>query len=117
MTKNLKIAKCSFSQVQSMVKESRKEKKLQKRDIDSEYSTWPQVDYKFQDAKFFEVVKKLPASGLNPKGDINNAHATIIDIAKVFGNIQKFGITNPLLIDDQKKKSGPSNHNQQLGKL
>ncbi len=74
LTKNLKIAKCLFFQVQSMLKELGKEKKSQKRHIDSEYPTWPWVDYKFQDAKFFEVVRKLLALELDPKGDIINVH-------------------------------------------
>jgi hypothetical protein len=44
-----------------MVKEE-KEKRLRKRDIDGEYPKWPWVDYKFQDAKFFEEMKKLPTT-------------------------------------------------------
>jgi hypothetical protein len=57
-----------------MMKELGKEKKPQKRDIDSEYPTWPWVDYKFQDAKFFEDVRKLLTLVLNPKWDIINVH-------------------------------------------
>ncbi len=70
--------------MQSMLKELGKEKKSQKRYIESEYPKWPWVDYKFQDAKFFEDVKKLLALGLDPKGDIINAQITIVN---VFGNV------------------------------
>jgi hypothetical protein len=66
-----------------MVKELGKEKKPQKKDIDNKYPTWLWVDYKFQDAKFFEDVRKLPTSRLDPKWDITTAHITIVDIAKV----------------------------------
>ncbi len=44
------------------------ERKLKKRDIDNVYPKWSWVDYRFQDAKFFEEVRKLPAKGLDPKG-------------------------------------------------
>ncbi|CAM6007481.1 unnamed protein product [Sphagnum balticum] len=74
-----------------MVKEE-KEKKTQKRDIDGEYPKWPWVDY-----KFFEEVRKLPAMGLDPKGSITDEHVTTTNIAKIFGNVQKFRITNPML--------------------
>jgi hypothetical protein len=32
----------------------------------------PCIDYEFQDAKFFQDVRKLLAIRLDPKGDINN---------------------------------------------
>jgi len=83
-----------------MVKELGKEKKFQKKDIDNEYPTWPWGDYKFQDAKFFEDVKKLLALKLDPKRNITYAHEIIVAIAKVFSNVQKFTITNPLLSND-----------------
>jgi hypothetical protein len=66
-----------------MAKELGKEKKPQKKDIFNKYPTWLWVHYKFQDVKFFEDVRKLLTSRLDPKGDITNAHVTIVDIAKV----------------------------------
>jgi hypothetical protein len=36
-----------------MAKDLGKEKKPRRREIDLEYSKWPWVDYKLQDAKFF----------------------------------------------------------------
>ncbi len=84
----------------------KKEKKPRKtRDIANEYPKWPWVDYKFQDGKFFEEVKKLLIRGLDPKGEITDKYVTIADVAKIFGNVHKFKITNPLLIKEQKKKS------------
>jgi hypothetical protein len=73
-----------------------------KRDIDSEYPKW--VDYKFQDAKFFEDVRKLSAEGLDPKGEITDEHVTTADITYIFGNVSKFRTTNPLLSEDHKKQ-------------
>jgi len=55
-----------------MVKELGKEKKPRERDIDNEYPPWPLVDYKFQDAKFFQDVRKLPTIGLDTRGDITD---------------------------------------------
>jgi len=47
----------------------KKEKKPRKtRDIANEYPKWPWVDYKFQDGKFFEEVKKLLIRDWIPKG-------------------------------------------------
>lgn len=84
----------------------KKEKKPRKtKDIENEYPKWPWVDYKFQDAKFFKEVRKLLTSGLDPKGKITNKYVTIVDVAKIFGNVHTFKITNPLLIEEQKKKS------------
>jgi hypothetical protein len=69
-----------------MVKEEN-ERKPRKRDIDGEYPKWSWVDYKFQDAKFFEEVRKLLTTGMDPKGFIIDEHVTIVDIAKIFGNV------------------------------
>jgi hypothetical protein len=35
-------------------------------------------------------VKKLSSKGLIPKHDLTNEHATITDIAQVFGNVKGF---------------------------
>ncbi len=86
-----------------MVKDLGKERKVQKRDIDMEYPKWPWVEYKFQDSKFFEEVWKLPIDRLNPKFDITDAIVNTTDIAKIFGNVQKFRTTNPLLSKEHKK--------------
>jgi hypothetical protein len=86
-----------------MVKELGKEKKPQKRDMDNEYPPWLSIDYKFQDAKFFQDVRKLPTTRLDPKGDITDQYVTIIDIANVFGNVSKFKINIPLLLEVKKK--------------
>ncbi len=86
-----------------MVKELGKEKKTRKVDIDNEYPPWPWVDYKFQDTKFFQDVKKLPFTRLDPKGDITDQYVTIINIAQIFGNVSKFRIIDPLLSEVKKK--------------
>jgi hypothetical protein len=78
-------------------------KRRKVRDIENEYPKWPWVDYKFQDAKFFEEVRKLPTKGLDPKGEITNKYVTTIDVAQIFGNVHKFKITNLLLIEEQRK--------------
>jgi hypothetical protein len=87
-----------------MVKELRKEEKPRKKDIDNEYPPWPWVDYKFQDTKFFQDVKKLPIIGLDPKGDIIDQYVIIVDIAQIFGNVSKFRLINPLLLEVQKQQ-------------
>ncbi len=76
----------------------KKEKKPRKtKDIENKYPKWPWVDYKFQDAKFFKEVRKLLTRGLDK-------YVTIINVAKIFSNVHKFKIKNPLLIEEQKKK-------------
>jgi hypothetical protein len=58
-----------------------KEKKPKKvKDIESEYPKWPWVAYKFQDAKFFEEMRKLLVSGLNHKGKIMDKYITFTSI-------------------------------------
>ncbi len=49
-------------------------------------------------------MRKLLTKGLDPKGEITDKYVTIINVAKIFGNVHKFKITNPLLIEEQKKK-------------
>jgi hypothetical protein len=61
-----------------------------KQDIDKKYPKWDLVDYKFQDAQFFNEVRKLSSKGLDPKHDLTNEHVTTIDIAQVFGNVKGF---------------------------
>jgi hypothetical protein len=78
-------------------------KKRKVRDIESEYPKWPWVDYNFQDAKFFKEVRKLQASGFDPKGEIIDKYVIVADIVGIFGNVLKFKIMNPLLIEEQKK--------------
>ncbi len=51
-----------------MGKEEKERKPKKVRDIESECPKWPWVDYKFQDARFFEEVRKMLVSGLDPKG-------------------------------------------------
>ncbi len=87
-----------------MVKDLGKERKVQKRDIDMEYPKWPWVEYKFQDSKFFQEVWKFPIDRLDPKFDITNVIVNTIDIAKIFGNVQTFKTTNPLLSEENKKQ-------------
>jgi hypothetical protein len=83
----------------------KKERKLRKvRDIESEYPRWPWVDYKFEDARFFEKVMKLPDSGLDPKGEITDKYETSIDVVGIFSNVRKFKIMNPLLTKEQTKQ-------------
>jgi hypothetical protein len=78
-----------------------KERKPRKvRDIESEYPKWPWVDYKFQDARFFEEMRKLLASGLDHKGEITNKYVTSTNIVGIFGNVHKFKIMNPLLTEE-----------------
>jgi len=79
-------------------KEERKPRKV--RDIESEYPKWPWVDYKFQATKFFEEVKKLPASGFDSKGKIIEKYVISVDIVGIFGNVHKFKIRIPLLIEE-----------------
>lgn len=74
-----------------------KEKKPHKKDIDLEYTTWPSVDYKFQNVNSLEEVRKLSVKGMDPKSQITDAQATTIDIVHVFDNVSKFKIINPLL--------------------
>jgi hypothetical protein len=81
-----------------------KGKNPQRREIDLEYPKWPRVDYKFQYAKFFVEVKKLSTKGLDPKSDLIHVHVTIVDIAQIFSNVQKFRTTNPLLSKEHKKE-------------
>jgi hypothetical protein len=72
-----------------------KERKPRKvRDIENEYPKWPWVDYKFQNAKFFEEMRKLLTSGLDPKGKIIDKYVTSANIARIFGNVHKFKIMN-----------------------
>jgi len=42
----------------------------------------------------------LPARRLDPKLEITNKYVTNAEIAKIFGNVHKFKITNPLLIEE-----------------
>ncbi len=49
-------------------------------------------------------MRKLPAKGLNPKGDITDVHVTTADVAHVFGNVQKFKSTNLMLTKDHIKQ-------------
>jgi hypothetical protein len=87
-----------------MAKDLGKEKKPQRREIDLEYPEWPWVDYKLQDAKFFVEVNKLSVERLDRKSDLINAPVTIVDIAQIFGNVQKFKTTNPLLLEEHIKE-------------
>jgi hypothetical protein len=82
-----------------MVKELGKEKNPQKKDTDNEYPPWPSVDYKFQDTKFFQDVRKLPTTSLDPKGNITNEYVNTADITQNFGNVSKFSIIIPLLLE------------------
>ncbi len=72
------------------------DKRPWKKDIEFEYPKWPWVDYKLQDVKVFEEMKKLPIKGLDPKGDITNTQVSTTN------NVQKFITTNPLLLKDHK---------------
>ncbi len=63
------------------------ERKLKKRDIDNEYPKLSWVDYRFQDAKFFEEVKKLLAKRLDLKGEIIDAYVIITKVAHIFSNV------------------------------
>jgi len=86
------------------IKEKKERKPRKAKDIENEYPKWPWVDYKFQDAKFFEEVRKLLARGLDPKGEITNKYLIISDVAQIFGNVHKLKITNPLFTKEQKKQ-------------
>jgi hypothetical protein len=78
-----------------------KERKPRKiRDTESEYPKWPWVDYKFQDARFFEEMRKLLASGLDCKGEITDKYVTSANIVGIFGNVHKFKIMNPLRTEE-----------------
>ncbi len=66
------------------IKEEKERKPRKARDIENEYPKWPWVEYKFQDAKFFEEVRKLPVKGLDPKGEIIDKYLTIVIIAQIF---------------------------------
>jgi hypothetical protein len=87
-----------------MGKEKKESKPRTVRDIESEYPKWPWVDYKFQYARCFEEARKLPTSGLDPKGEINDKYVTSTNIARIFYNVHKFNITNPLLIKKERKE-------------
>jgi hypothetical protein len=82
-----------------MVKELGKDKQSWKRGINIEYPPWPLVDYKFQDAKFLQDVMKLPATWLDPQGGIIDQCVIIVVIAQIFGNVSKFKIIIPLLLE------------------
>jgi hypothetical protein len=41
--------------------------------IDKEYPKWAWVDFKFQDANFFQEVRQLLAKGLDPKHELIHA--------------------------------------------
>jgi hypothetical protein len=78
-----------------------KERKPRKvRDIESEYPKWSWVDYKFQDARCFEEMRKLPTSGLDRKGEITDKYVKFANIVGIFGNVHKFKIMNPLLTEE-----------------
>jgi len=49
-------------------------------DIDNKYPKWDPIDYKFQDAQFFSMVRKLLLERLEPKHDLMDEHLTIADI-------------------------------------
>jgi hypothetical protein len=84
-----------------MGKEEKERKPRKVRDIESEYPKWPWVDYKFQDAKFSEEVRKLLASGSDPKGEIIDKYVTFANIVGIFCNIHKFKIMNLLLTTEE----------------
>jgi hypothetical protein len=48
-------------------------------------------------------MRKLPFKGLDSKGEIIDKYLTTVTFAQIFGNVHKFKITNPLLIEEQKK--------------
>ncbi len=48
-------------------------------------------------------MRKLQASGFDPKGEIIDKYVIVADIVGIFGNVHKFKIMNPLLIEEQKK--------------
>jgi hypothetical protein len=49
-------------------------------------------------------VKELLVVGLDPKHDLTNKHVTIANIAAIFGNVNTFKTTNPLLSPDARKE-------------
>jgi hypothetical protein len=49
-------------------------------------------------------VRELLVVGLDPKHDLINKHVTITNIAAIFGNLNTFKTTNPLLSLDVKKE-------------
>jgi hypothetical protein len=83
-----------------MGKEEKERKPKKVRDIESEYPKWPWVDYKFRDARFFEEVKNLLVSGLDPKGEITDKYVTFVDVPRIFSNVNKFKIIDPLLTEE-----------------
>jgi hypothetical protein len=74
-----------------------KDEKAWKAAIDSEYPPWPVVDYRLPGPKFFEEVRHLHASGVDPRSGHINDHVTGANIAAVFGNIKKYRTTNPMV--------------------
>ncbi len=79
--------------------------KKTKRKSDKEYPKWPWVDYQFQDLKFFQDVGQLHiAKGLNPKTNIIDEHLTTTNITKLFGKVNKFKTTNPMLPLEKKER-------------
>jgi hypothetical protein len=83
------------------IKEKKERKPRKARDIESEYPKWPWVDYKFQDAKFFKEVRKLPTKGLESNGEIIDKYLTPADVAQIFGNVQN----HKSLVDRGTKKA------------
>lgn len=46
----------------------------------------------------------MHAKGLDPKIDLIDEHLTIVDITKLFGNVNKFKTTNPIVPLEKKKE-------------
>ncbi len=88
--------------VVNMAKEEKERKP--KWDIDKEYPKWAWVDYKLQDSQFFKEVRELLVMGLDPKHDLTNEHVTIANIVTIFGNVNTFKTTNPLLFPYARKE-------------
>jgi len=54
--------------------------------------------------QIFKEVRELSIVGLDPKHDLTNKHVTIINIAAIFGNVNTFKTTNPLLFPNARKE-------------
>jgi hypothetical protein len=59
------------------------------------------VDIKKQDAMFFAIVRKLNASGFDPKYELENKHVTSKECWFLFGGSKKFKIkSHSLKLED-----------------
>lgn len=62
------------------------------------------MDYRLQGPNFFEEVRQLHASGVDPRSDHINDHVSGVDIASVFGNVKKYRTTNLMLSEEHLKE-------------